>query len=53
MTYMIRGLSPEPFAGLFDLDEAALDALNARRVTATADRGFPCRVSLEDAKTGE
>ena len=42
MTYSIQGLSPDPFA-----------AINARRVTASADRGFPCRISLEDAKAGE
>lgn len=53
MTYMIRGLAPDSFAPLFDLDEPGLAAINARRVTATADRGFPCRVSLEDAKAGE
>lgn len=53
MTYSIRGLSPEPFAPLFALDDAALAAINARRVTATADRGFPCRISLDDAKAGE
>ena len=53
MTYMIRGLDPDPFAPLFDLDEAGLAAINARRVTATADRGFPSRVSLDDAKAGE
>ena len=53
MAYSIRGLSPESFAPLFALDDAALAAINARRVTATADRGFPCRVSLDDAKAGE
>ncbi|KTE02638.1 hypothetical protein ATE68_07445 [Sphingopyxis sp. H038] len=53
MTYSIQGLSPEPFAPLFAMGDAELAALNARRVTATADRGFPCRVSLEDAKAGE
>jgi len=53
MTYSIQGLSPEPFAPLFALDDAGLAAINARRVVATADRGFPCRVSLEDAKAGE
>lgn len=53
MTYSIRGLDPESFAPLFALDDAGLAAINARRVTATADRGFPCRISLEDAKAGE
>ncbi|HWW58956.1 MAG TPA: DUF1203 domain-containing protein [Sphingopyxis sp.] len=53
MTYMIEGLSPDRFAPLFALDDAGLAAIKARRVTATAARGFPCRVSLEDAKAGE
>ncbi|WP_219895358.1 DUF1203 domain-containing protein [Aquisediminimonas profunda] len=53
MTYQINGLNPDKFAPLFNLDEAELSAHGAMRVTATADRGFPCRVSLEDAKAGE
>lgn len=53
MTYLIEGLGPDRFAPLFALDDADLAAINARRVTATADRGFPCRISLEDAKAGE
>ncbi|SEH17328.1 Protein of unknown function [Sphingopyxis sp. YR583] len=53
MTYAIRGLDPDLFAPLFALDDAGLAAINARRVTATADRGFPCRISLEDARAGE
>jgi hypothetical protein len=53
MTYSIAGLSPEAFAPLFALDDGGLAAINARRVTATADRGFPCRISLEDARAGD
>ena len=53
MTYSIRGLSPDRFAPLFAMDDAELAEHNARRVTATADRGFPCRISLEDARMGE
>lgn len=53
MTYAITGLSPDIFAPLFAMDEGDLAARGARRVTATADRGFPCRVSLEDARVGE
>lgn len=53
MTYQINGLNPDEFAPLFNRDEAELSAHGAMRVTATADRGFPCRVSLEDAKAGE
>lgn len=53
MTYRIQGLSPEPFAALFALTDAELAERRALRVTATSDRGFPCRVSLEDARAGE
>ena len=53
MTYRISGLSPDHFAPLFEMDDAGLAARNARRVTATADRGFPCRISLADARAGE
>lgn len=53
MAYSITGLDPDRFAPLFAMDDAELAAHNARRVTATADRGFPCRISLEDARAGE
>lgn len=53
MTYAIEGLDPASFAPLFGLDDAQLAQANAVRVTATSDRGFPCRVSLEDARAGE
>lgn len=42
MTYRIDGL-----------DLQSLDLKGARRVTATAKPGFPCRVTLEDAEPGE
>lgn len=53
MTFRIRALDPAPYLPLFDLDDAALHARRARRVTATSDPGFPCRVSLADAAVGE
>jgi hypothetical protein len=53
MTYRIEGLSPEPFAPLFDLSDDALAAHRAVRVLADDDHGFPCRVSLQDARAGE
>lgn len=53
MTYAVKALDPAAFADLF----AASDAERTHRlcaiVTATSERGFPCRVSLEDAKIGE
>ena len=53
MTYRITGLARDDFAPLFELDDAALAECGALRVAATADKGFPCRVSLEDARAGE
>ena len=52
MTYRIEGLRRADFTHLFALSDAELAAHNAVRVTATGP-GFPCRVSLEDAKAGE
>ena len=46
MTYQINGIDPA------QIDTANISSL-AVRVKATSDRGFPCRVTLEDAKQGE
>lgn len=53
MAYRITGLSPAPFLALADQDDAAIAAIGARRVTADAKPGYPCRVTLEDAEPGE
>ena len=53
MTYSIQGLDPASFAPLFALSDSDLAAQGAVRVIAKSDRGFPCRVSLEDAREGE
>ncbi|MFM5948431.1 MAG: DUF1203 domain-containing protein [Novosphingobium sp.] len=53
MTYAIHGLDPALFAPLFDMTDAELAAIRAIRTAAAASRGFPCRVSLEDARSGE
>ena len=53
MTYRIAGLDPAQFAPLWAMDPETLAEHGARRVTAEADRGFPCRVTLEDARAGE
>lgn len=53
MTYRIAGLDPADFAPLFALSDDELAQRNACRVTAAASRGYPCRVSLEDADEGE
>jgi hypothetical protein len=53
MSYQLRGLEPQLFEPLFDLDEAALAARGMRWMRADAPFGFPCRISLEDAPVGE
>jgi hypothetical protein len=53
MTYRIAGLDPAPFAPLWRMPAKQLAAHGARRVSAEAGGGFPCRVSLEDARAGE
>lgn len=53
MSFVVTGLAAEPFAPLFDLDEAALAARGVIRMTADAKPGFPCRITLEDAEPGE
>ncbi len=53
MSFVVTGLSPEPFAHLFNADEAALAAAGAIRYRADAKPGFPCRITLDDAEPGE
>lgn len=53
MAYAVTSLPAEPFAPLFAMDDEALAAHGARRVIADVARGFPCRVSLDDAEPGE
>lgn len=53
MTYKISGLEPSQFAHLIGLSEEELARHNAVRVTADKDSGFPCRVTLKDARAGE
>ena len=53
MTYRIQGLAPEPFRPLFRLSDDALAERQALRVICDAEFGFPCRITLEDARPGE
>jgi len=52
-SFRITALPLEPFAELFDLSDAELAARSMRRVVATDNPGYPCRVSLVDAEVGE
>ena len=53
MSFRILGLPPEPFAPLFELDDAQLEARGIRRFVAEEPRSAPCRITLEDARPGE
>jgi len=53
MAFQLVGLPFEPFAKYFSLSSAALRDLGMRRVVATEQPGYPCRVSLRDAAVGE
>lgn len=53
MTFRIHPLALAPFQPLFALDDAALDAIGARRMVAEKPHASPCRVSLADAEPGE
>jgi len=53
MHFRIRGLPTEPFADLFSLSDAELAQRLAVRRTVDEKHGFPCRISLTDAKVGD
>ena len=53
MSYVVRGLDPEPFRPLFRLSDEELARHGAVRMTVTEKPSFPCRVSLTDREVGE
>ena len=52
MSFTVHGLSPEPFAPLYDLSDDALAKRRARRVVVNGG-GFPERIEMRDAQVGE
>jgi hypothetical protein len=48
--FQLVALPPTEFAPLFDLSDQALAQRGAQRHIATANTGYPCRISLEDAE---
>ena len=52
-SFRLAGIDPAPFAHLFELPDARLRASGAVRMVADRDFGFPCRVGLDDARTGD
>jgi hypothetical protein len=53
MSFQITGLPASRFTPLFALDDEELAVRGAVRMVADKQPGFPCRVSLRDAETGE
>lgn len=53
MSYVISGLPLEDFRPLFGLSDAELAERGVRRYVADADHGYPCRLTLKDAKAGD
>jgi hypothetical protein len=53
MSYVVSGLALEPFRPLFGLSNEALAEHGAIRCAVDSDVGFPCRITLEDARVGE
>src|SRR3954469_25081961 len=53
MTYVVKGLDPEPYSDLFGLPDEELSKRGIVRMTVTEKPSFPCRVSLTDCDIGE
>lgn len=53
MTYRIAGLRRTDFTKYFMANADELREMGARRIAADADTGYPCRITLEDARSGE
>ena len=52
-SFQLVGIDHEPFESLFLLPDEALKEHHAERHIAAESPGYPCRVSLKDAKVGE
>lgn len=53
MDFQISALNIDDFSHLFGQDRETLSKLGVQRIVADSNTGFPCRVSLQDAKVGE
>lgn len=53
MSFQISALDIDQFSHLFGQDAVALARSGVQRVVADESPGYPCRVSLQDAKVGE
>lgn len=53
MNFQVSPLNIDKFSRFFGQDSETLSRQGVKRVTADIDPGYPCRVSLQDAKVGE
>lgn len=53
MSYIVTGLPLEDYRPLFGLSDAELGRRGIIRYVADAPVGYPCRITLEDARPGE
>jgi len=53
MSFQIHALPESSFADYSDLSEEELKERNAKKVVVDEYPGYPCRVSLDEAKIGE
>jgi hypothetical protein len=53
MPFQIHALPADIFSDLFSLSDAELAGKSARRIIVDENPGYPCRVSLADAKIGD
>ena len=53
MSFQVSSLTADRFSALFGQSDAALHRLGIETAIADSRSGFPCRVSLRDAKPGE
>ncbi|MCO7188558.1 MULTISPECIES: DUF1203 domain-containing protein [unclassified Pseudoalteromonas] len=51
--FKISGIDKHSFSELLNLNEQELESHNAKWITADANPGYPCRVSLIEANIGE
>ena len=53
MSYIVKGIDPEPYRSLFGLPDEELAERGVVRMTVDAKPSYPCRVSLTDREIGE
>ena len=53
MSFIVKGLSAEPFRGFYGKSDAALAKLGVKRMTVDSCPGFPDRIEMRDAAVGE